>query len=154
MPESFALDDIRRRDRAQYKADRATHPALVFRLMLDARVWSLLIPIIARRPDLSKLLSRTGPGRRQVYRGLAAETIWRCCHRILKRPVLMKDRPCLREGLLVYRFLVMSGYEPTLHFGVDKASLDSDRVRAHCWIKLGTRIFNPPEPLMVEIYVR
>jgi hypothetical protein len=66
----------------------------------------------------------------------------------------MKDRPCLREGLLVYRFLVMSGYEPTLHFGVDKASLNSERVRAHCWVKLGTRIFNPPEPSMVEIHAR
>ena len=64
----------------------------------------------------------------------------------------MAERPCLREGLLLNRFLVMAGYEPTLLLGVDRTSLNGPRVKAHCWIKLGARVFNPPTPNMVEIY--
>jgi hypothetical protein len=64
----------------------------------------------------------------------------------------MADRPCLREGLLLNRFLVMGGFRPSLHFGVDRTSLNSPRAEAHCWVTLGEMVFNPPAANIVEIW--
>ena len=139
-------------DRARHESDRRRHPLLLFRLQLAVRGWSLLIAVVALQSNLSRLLSWTGPGKRKPYIGLGAETIWRCCHRTVKHPRVMRDRPCLREGLLLNRYLVMAGFEPSLHFGIDKDSIRDPKVRAHCWVRLGARIFNPPTPAMIEIH--
>lgn len=146
------MSNLRESDRTRHELDRMQHPLLLLRLRLALRAWSLLIPGLALQTNLSRLLSWTSPGSGQPYRGLGAETIWRCCHRTVKRPRLMRDRPCLREGLLLNRFLIMAGYEPTLYFGVDRQSLHEPNVRAHCWVRLGTRVFNPPEPGTIEIH--
>lgn len=146
--------ETRLKDRERHRADHRQHPLLLLRLRLAIRVWSILIPIFARSDDLSKILQLAAPGKHTRYDGLGSETIWRCCHRAVKRPLLMNDRPCLREGLLVYRFLVMAGFSPTLHFGVDRHSVAENAVRAHLWVRLGERVFNPPEPTMVEIHAR
>jgi transglutaminase superfamily protein len=134
------------------RADRASHPIKYLRLMLALRTWALWVPLLAQGKDLQPLLARAAPGRGTPYAGLSADTIARCCRRAVRHPILMADRPCLREGLLLNRFLVMAGFAPTLHFGVDPTSLNSPRVKAHCWIKLEERIFNPPDSNMVEIY--
>jgi hypothetical protein len=64
----------------------------------------------------------------------------------------MRDRRCLREGLLAFRFLSMAGYRPVLRFGVERTSLNRSSLSAHCWIELDqTVILNPPTPGMVEI---
>lgn len=146
------MDMFRDADRARHREDRRRHPVRLLRLQVAIRGWSLVIPLIAQNNNLSRLLALTGPSSRRPYLGLGAETIWRCCHRAVKRPILMRDRPCLREGLLLNRFLVMAGFEPSLHFGVDKPSLQDPIVRAHCWIRLGERVFNPPASSMVEIH--
>lgn len=107
--------------------------------------------MLAQDANLSRLLRRTLPLWSRPYDGFSAGTIWRCCHKAVKRPILMSDRTCLREGLLLHRFLKLAGYNPTLHFGVDRNSVGEARVRAHCWVVLGDRVFNPPEASMVEI---
>jgi hypothetical protein len=136
----------------QRRADRSSYPFKYLRLVLAVRAWALWIPVLAQGKDLKPLLARAGPARGTPYLGLSVDTIALCCRKAVRRPFLMADRSCLREGLLLNRFLVMAGHAPTLLLGVDRTSLNGPRVRAHCWIKLGARVFNPPTPDMVEIY--
>jgi hypothetical protein len=136
----------------RYRVDRRNFPVTYLRLKLAARAWALWLPVLAQGKDLQPLLARAAPGRGTPYAGLSPDTIARCCRKVVRRPVLMADRPCLREGLLLNRFLAMAGFAPSLHFGVDRASLNSSHTKAHCWVKLGERVFNPPDPDMVEIY--
>ena len=133
-------------------ADRKRHPIKLLRLKLAVRTWAIWIPVFALGKDLQPLLARAAPRRRTPYEGLSVDTIARCCRKAVRRPILMADRPCLREGLLLNRFLAMAGFSPTLHFGVDRTSLNGPTVKAHCWIKLGEQIFNPPDPNMVELF--
>ena len=142
----------RESDLARHRFDRKHHALLLLRLQIAVRIWSLAIPLIARQTNLTRILTWAAPGLGRPYRGLGAETIWRCCHRTVKRPILMRDRPCLREGLLLNRFLVMAGYEPSLHFGIEKGSVHGPAIEAHCWVKLGDRVFNPPTDSMIEIH--
>lgn len=138
-------------DRAAYEIDKRQAPFKVLRLKLAARTWALRIPVIAREQNISRLIERTKPTQGTPYAGLAIETVVRCCRKAVRRPILMADRPCLREGLLLQRFLTMAGFEPSLHFGVDKESLMKPIVAAHCWVIVGDRIINPPTPAMIEI---
>jgi hypothetical protein len=65
----------------------------------------------------------------------------------------MRDRRCLREGLLAFRFLSMAGYGPVLRFGVQRGSAArGQRLSAHCWIEVENEtMLNPPLPDTVEI---
>ncbi len=147
------MDIARTRARRRRFIEMRRHPVKYARLCLAVRSWALLIAALApRNAELARILARTAPGPGRPYTGLSAETIWRCCRKAVRPPLLMADRPCLREGLLLNRFLVMAGYAPALHFGVDRTSLSEPKVRAHCWITLGARVFNPPEPTMIEIH--
>jgi hypothetical protein len=134
-------------------ADRKYHPIKWLRLVLAVRAWALWIPVLARGKDLQPLLTRAGPRGGTPYRGLSVDTIARSCRSAVRHPIFMADRPCLREGLLLNRFLVMAGYAPTLHLGVDRTSVNGPRMKAHCWIQLGDRTFNPPDGNTVEIHV-
>ncbi|HEX6000466.1 MAG TPA: lasso peptide biosynthesis B2 protein, partial [Hyphomicrobiaceae bacterium] len=72
--------------------------------------------------------------------------------RATRRPWLMRDRPCLRQGLLAMRFLRLAGYRPVLHFAIDRTSVSRDVLSAHCWVSLdGEVLLNPATPSMVEI---
>jgi hypothetical protein len=67
----------------------------------------------------------------------------------------MKDRPCLREGVLADRFLRLAGYRPELHFGVERQSVTQDKLAAHCWVVLDDAvILNRPTTAMIEVLVR
>ncbi len=138
-------------DRKQEEQDRRRRPFLYLRLNIAIRIWALWIPLLARDANLTRLLARSTPPSRRPYAGFSAGTIWRCCHRAVKRPILMRDRPCLREGLLLNRFLILTGRNPVIHFGVDRASVGGPRIKAHCWVAQGDRVFNPPSPSMIEI---
>jgi hypothetical protein len=66
----------------------------------------------------------------------------------------MRNRRCLRQGLLAYRYLRLAGFRPALHFGVDRRSLADPDIKAHCWLVLdGEAILNPPDPSMVTVLV-
>ena len=105
-----------------------------FRLSLWA--WALLLPLLAWRRDLTALLALTRVGPDEPYAGLAPGYIARSVKRTTRRPWLMRDRPCLREGLLAMRFLRLAGYEPVLHFAVDRTSVTRNVLAAHCWVTL------------------
>lgn len=125
---------------------------LRFRLALWC--WARLVPFLAWRRDLTSLLAYTRPRGAMPYRGLAAEYILRRIKKTTRKPWLMRNRPCLRDGVLALRFLRLAGFEPTLHFGVDKTSVAQDVLSAHCWVAIENRtMLNPPTPSMVEVLV-
>ena len=50
--------------------------------------------------------------------------------------------------------MVAAGYEPELHFGIDRTSVPGPRVRAHCWVVHdGQSVVNPPQATMVPIFI-
>jgi Transglutaminase-like superfamily len=114
--------------------------------------WARLVPFMAYRSELKPLLARTAPGDGRPFAGLEARDIARLSKRAVRGPWFMRDRRCLREGLLAFRFLTLAGYRPTLHFGVDRGSVARSTLAAHCWITLdGSILLNAPETDMVEI---
>jgi hypothetical protein len=117
-------------------------------------LWARLVPVLAWRRELQSLIDATAPPPRVSYKRLSADYIARRVRRATRRPLLMRDRPCLREGLLGYRFLQLAGFGPELHFGVEPASIASDRLRAHCWVVLdGSNVLSAPLKDMIEILV-
>lgn len=115
-------------------------------------LWARLIPLLAWKRDLGSLLALTKPGSRTPYQGFAAEYIARRVQKTTRHPRLMRDRPCLRQGVLALRFLQLAGFRPTLHFAVNRGSVKCDVLSAHCWVALdGRTILNPPSASMVEV---
>ena len=67
---------------------------------------------------------------------------------------MMRDRRCLREGLLAYQFLAAAGFRPRLHFGVEADAATSARVAAHCWVTVdGRTLIGESEIPYAEILV-
>jgi hypothetical protein len=117
-------------------------------------LWARWVPMLAWRRELQSLIDATAPPQRVSFTHLPAAYIAKCVRRATRRPFVMRDRPCLREGLLAHRFLWLAGFHPELHFGVDPGSVTSDRLRGHCWVVLeGSIVLNPPERAMAEILV-
>lgn len=123
------------------------------RFRLSLWTWARVLPLLAGNHSLSYLITLTRVGTGVPYRGLAPDYIVRSVKRTTRRPRLMRDRPCLRQGLLAMRFLRLAGYRPVLHFAVDRTSVSRDTLSAHCWVTLNERvILNPATPTMVEIF--
>jgi hypothetical protein len=121
-----------------------------FRLALwwDART----LPFRVSRDNLTEVLAIADGAVTPGLAGLPLADIIRRVKRTTRRPWLMTDRRCLREGLLAYRFLRAAGYKPELHFGVDRDSIREPSMRAHCWVVVGGEIvLNPPDPSMVTV---
>jgi hypothetical protein len=120
------------------------------------QIWiaARLLPILAARRSLGSLLKLATPSRPvALYEGMEAEQIVAIVKRAARRPWLMRDRRCLREGLLAFRFLSLAGYRPELHFSVAPSSLSESRPRAHCWLTLdGRTILNPCSEPMIELF--
>jgi transglutaminase superfamily protein len=113
-----------------------------------------LMPFLAARRSLEGLLRMSTPARASPrYKGIPAEQIINLVRQAARRPWLMRDRRCLREGLLAFRFLSLAGYCPELRFSVASTSLSAARPRAHCRVTLnGKTVLNPcPEP-MIDLF--
>ena len=122
------------------------------RLRIAVWIWARLLPLLAYRRDLESLLALTAPPARTPYVGLAARQVTKRVKKLTRNVWFMRDRPCLRQGVLAYRFLKLAGFDPTLHFGVERESVAGSRLAAHCWIALdGQVVLNAPKPNIVEI---
>ena len=121
-----------------------------FALWCDAR----LLPFrIWRERPLAEVLLLARPLRGQSYPNLPTDYILKHVLRTTRRPILMRDRRCLRQGILAFRFMTAAGYTPELHFGIDRTSL-AGPVRAHCWlVHEGKVVLNPPDPATTRILV-
>ncbi|MBB5754424.1 lasso peptide biosynthesis B2 protein [Prosthecomicrobium pneumaticum] len=117
-------------------------------LFVEAR----LLPFrIGRRPIADILALADGPVPAGLD-GMSVSAIVRAVRRTTRRPWLMADRPCLRQGVLAYRSLRAAGFAPELHFGVDRDSIAEPSLRAHCWVVVdGAIVLNPPDPRMVTV---
>jgi hypothetical protein len=128
---------------------------MYWRFRIALWLWARIVPILAWRSDLVTLLRRASPPSRTPYKGLQADLIAYRAKRAVRRPYVMADRPCLREGLLAERFLRLAGYKPELRFGISRQSVTEDKLAAHCWIVLhGKIILNAPTTEMIEVLVR
>jgi hypothetical protein len=97
------------------------------------------LPFRVAGKSFEDILAMASPEGRIDYDGLSAEYIARRVRKAVRRPWLMRDRRCLREGLLGFEYLRRSGYSPELHFAVDPDSIASERISAHCWVCLNGR---------------
>ena len=64
------------------------------------------------------------------------EQIATLIQRVTRRPWLMRDRRCLRQGFLAYWCFRSGGYQPVIHFDIDTHSLKTSKVSAHCWVTI------------------
>ncbi len=134
----------------------ATSPDFLTAIRFRVNLWwaARLLPWRLSGKSFEELLAMASPGGRADYAGLPAEYISRRVRRTVRRPWLMRDRRCLREGLLGFEFLRRSGYAPELHFAVEPASISSDRIAALCWVCLdGKPIVGDRQGDQVTIYV-
>lgn len=131
-------------------ADRPFLRALFrLHLWLSAR----LMPVLIGQRDFETVLKWAPLQAPTPYRGLPSAYIVASVNRTVRHPWLMRDRRCLREGLLGFRFLRMAGFDPDLRFGVDAKSMQEPRLSAHCWVCLDDEpVVSDSLPGMVEIY--
>lgn len=107
------------------------------RFRIDLWLAARSLPWRVSGKSFEQILAMASPGEGEVdYAGLPVEYISRRVRKSVRRPWLMRDRRCLREGLLGFEFMRRSGYSPELHFAVDPASVSTDRISAHCWVCL------------------
>lgn len=116
---------------------------------LRAHIWVLatLIPLLVRMIPLRRLVSLlTPPDRMRLYQWIGEDRITDLVQQRLVAPRNMRRRFCLREGLLVFHFLRLSGRSAVLHFSVFPPETDPIRLHAHCWVTLnGQEVSKGPE---------
>lgn len=96
-----------------------------------------LLPTLVRQRDLQSVLRYADVQPDPAFSGLPAEAIAAWIVAATRKPWLMRNRRCLRQGLLGMRFMRLAGHDPELHFGIDRRSLAEPAVAAHCWVVLG-----------------
>ena len=127
----------------------------LLRALFRCHLWASarLMPALIAGRSFEDVLKWAPLASSTPYRGLPAAYIVAHVNRTVRHPWLMRDRRCLREGLLGHRFLRLAGFDPELRFGVDPKSLQTPRVSAHCWVCLdGRPVVSDSLPGMVEIY--
>jgi hypothetical protein len=125
------------------------------RALFRCHVWvtARLMPVLIANRDFESVLGWAPLRSSTPYRGLPSSYIVAAVNRTVRHPWLMRDRRCLREGLLAHRFLRLAGFDPDLRFGVDPQSMHAPRMSAHCWVCLdGRPVVSDSLPGMVEIY--
>lgn len=126
----------------------------ICRFRVDLWLAARSLPWRVAGKSFEEILAQASPEGRVDYAGFPAEYIARRVRKSVRRPWLMRDRRCLREGLLGFEFLLRSGYSPELHFAVDPASVSSDRISAHCWVCLdGEPIVGDRQGDQVTIFI-
>lgn len=123
-----------------------------FRIALWCQARSMPLRVTPSRP-LAWVLSFVDRAPSETYADLPAEYILKHVARVTRRPYFMRERRCLRQGLLAFRFMKAAGHDVELHFGIDRTHLQN--IRAHCWIVHDGRVvLNPPDadtqPILVH----
>jgi hypothetical protein len=128
---------------------------LLTRGVFRARLWfnARLLPLRIAGKDFAAILNMF------ERRGPACTPHWplsyleRSVRWAVRGPILMRDRRCLRSGLLGYAALKEAGYAPELRFSVDRKSVGTERLAAHCWVCVdGVPVVNQPLPDHVVVY--
>lgn len=128
---------------------------VLLRALFRVHLWASarLMPILVGCRSFESVLKLAPLSAPTPYRGLSSAYIVAAVNRTVRHPWLMRDRRCLREGLLAHRFLRFAGFDPDLRFGVDPKSMQAPRMSAHCWVCLdGRPVVSDSLPGMVQIY--
>lgn len=124
------------------------------RFHFEVWVAARTLPFAIYRRSLAEILQWLQLSRSSSYRGLSIPYIVECVRRSVRRPLVMRDRRCLREGLLAYRLLQAAGYAPNLHFGIDRSTLSGATLMAHCWVVCdGEVVLNSPGADIIQILI-
>lgn len=124
---------------------------LRFRIALWCQARAMPIRVTADRP-FAWVLSFADRVPSATYVNLPAEYILRHVAQVTCRPYFMRERRCLRQGLLAFRFMKAAGHDVELHFGIDRTRRQD--IRAHCWIVHdGSVVLNPPDADTQSIFV-
>lgn len=135
----------------------AMGPSRTGRLRFKIELWirARLLPLQLRRVSLEKALERANPATLSTYSGLSVAYVVTRVQRTLRRPWLMRDQRCLRQGILGFRFLRAAGHDARLHFGVVESSLSAERIAAHCWVTVeGETVLGGQEADFVPIHIQ
>lgn len=131
-------------------------PSITTRLLFSLELWirARLLPWQVSRSSLEAALRLATPTSPASYPGLPVAYVVRKVARSVRHPWLMRDRRCLREGLLGFRFLREAGHQPSLCFGVAPGSVSSDRLSAHCWINVeGETVLGASNAPLLTVFV-
>jgi len=132
-------------------------PPLIRRIRFRIALWceAKLLPFrVSPSRPLSWIESFANRSAGVRYPDLPPDYILNHVLKVTRRPYVMRDRRCLRQGLLAYRFLRAAGYEIELHFGIDQADSRGQDLSAHCWIVHDGRVLlNPPPADMPVIFI-
>jgi hypothetical protein len=111
------------------------------------------LPFVARGSRMDRLLAASMPAPGVVrYPDLSIETVVDAVKRATARPWRMRGTRCLREGVLAFRFLRLAGHPAVIAFGVERDSIGSKSLKAHCWVTVdGRPVINPPYPGIVPV---
>jgi len=116
---------------------------LRFRTTLWCQARSMPFRVTPDRP-LAWVLSFADRTPRARYAGLSPEYILKQVVQVTRRPYFMRERRCLRQGLLAFQFMKAGGYDVELHFGI--VGTHRQNMLAHCWlVHDGRVVLNPPD---------
>ena len=120
-------------------------------IWISARLLPLRFPKDSHLQSIVESLGRTT--RVKGFDNVSVETVTDAVLRATKHPWLMRDRRCLRQGILAFRYLKAAGHEPLIHFGIEPDSLKDKKVRAHCWVTVkGRAVMSDRLPGMKTIF--
>jgi hypothetical protein len=125
-------------------------------LLLRAEIWlsASLLPFVLPFRNFSQMLEDADVDVSHRYAGLSTSLIANTLIKTTRHPWLMRDRRCLRQGLIGYRYLRKAGYQPELHFGVEANSLDEEVINAHCWVVVeGKPVISEKLPDMETVHI-
>jgi hypothetical protein len=129
-------------------------PPSTLPLAVNAWVAARLLPLFASSAPIDRVLAlATPPQGARAYGDFAPQAIADIAKRAARRPWVMREQRCLREGILAFRYLALAGHKPLLHFAIEKTSLGQPVPKAHCWVTVGGKILiNPPTPTMIDMF--
>jgi len=125
-------------------------------LCLKTDIWltARFVPAWIGWRDLAGILRVADARKSKLYAEIDAETIARLALAATCKHWIMRNRRCLRQGIVGYRFLTKAGFYPELHFGVGATSTATAKTPAHCWVVLnGKPIINDNLEGMATMYI-
>lgn len=117
------------------------------RTLFRARLWlaARLLPLRIAGKPLDGMLALFEPREGVALPHFPLDYVGRSVRWAVRAPLLMRNRRCLRSGLLGYQALRRAGYVPQLHFSVARSAASAPRVEAHCWVSIeGRPVVNEP----------
>lgn len=122
----------------------------LFDLWVHARLLCFRVP---KRSHFSTVISLLGRVQITPPAHMNPDQIAAIVLNVTRRPWMMRDRRCLRQGILAYWCFKAGGYEPRIHFAIDLGSLQTEKTKAHCWITIeGRSVMNDSLPDMQTFF--